>query len=62
MTAKKDDDIIDESIEIALAEDAIDRIEEYWFEKINISNEDYVYIKKVDNHLVVGKAEIKFIE
>ena len=62
MTAKKDDDIIDESIEIALAEDAIDRIEEYWFEKINISNENYVYIKKVDNHLVVGKAEIKFIE
>ncbi len=62
MSTRREDDIIDEEIEIALAEDAIDRIEEYWFKKINISNDDYVYVKRVDNHLVVGKAEIKFIE
>ncbi|RLF38832.1 MAG: hypothetical protein DRN12_07830 [Thermoplasmata archaeon] len=62
MSAKREDDIIDEEVEVALAEDAIDRIEDYWFKKLNISHDDYVYVKKVDNHLVVGKAEIKFIE
>lgn len=62
MSTRRENDITDEEVEVALAEDAIDRIEEYWFKKINISNDDYVYIKRIDNHLVVGKAEIRFIE
>lgn len=53
---------IDDEVEIALAEDAIDRIEEYWFDKLNISRNDYIYIKKKNNHIIVGKARIEFIE
>ena len=49
-------------IEIALLADAIDRIEEYWLEQIGISDDDYLYIKKEENHLIIGKAEIEFIE
>jgi len=49
-------------IEIALLADAIDRIEEYWLEQIGISDNDYLYIKKEENHLIIGKAEIEFIE
>ena len=52
----------EEDIEIGNAEDAVDRIEEYWFNKLGISNSDYVYVKRVGNHLVVGKAEITFVE
>ena len=49
-------------IEIALATGAVDRIEEHWLKQIGISDEDYLYIKKEENHLVIGKAEIEFIE
>ena len=49
-------------IEIALVADAIDRIEEYWLDQINVSEDDYIYIKKEENHLIIGKAEIEFIE
>ena len=49
-------------IEIALMTDAVDRIEEHWLKQIGISDEDYLYIKKEENHLVIGKAEIEFIE
>jgi len=49
-------------IEIALVTDAVDRIEEHWLKQIEISDEDYLYIKKEENHLVIGKAEIEFIE
>ena len=49
-------------IEIALVTDAVDRIEEHWLEQIGVSDEDYLYIKKEENHLVIGKAEIEFIE
>jgi hypothetical protein len=49
-------------IEIALVADAIDRIEEYWLDQINVSEDDYIYIKKEENHIIIGKAEIEFIE
>ena len=54
--------IEDEEVEIGLSQDAIDRIEEYWFDKIGITDEDFVYVKKVNNHIILGKAEIEFIE
>ena len=38
-------------IEIALVTDAVDRIEEHWLKQIGISDEDYLYIKKEENHL-----------
>jgi hypothetical protein len=60
MTTRKAN--IDDEIEIALADDAIDRIEEYWFNQLGISSNDYIYIKHIDNHIVVGKAKIEFIE
>jgi hypothetical protein len=53
---------IDTEVEIALADDALDRIDEYWFDQLKISSEDYVYIKHIDNHIIVGKAKIEFIE
>jgi len=53
---------IDNEVEIALADDALDRIDEYWFDQLKISSEDYVYIKHIDNHIIVGKAKIEFIE
>ena len=53
---------IDDEIEIALADDALDRIDEYWFDQLKISSEDYAYIKRVDNHIIIGKANIEFIE
>lgn len=61
MTVRKDA-MDGNEIEIALSEEAIDRIEEYWLQQIDVSRDDYVYVKKVDNHLVIGKAEITFIE
>ncbi len=62
MAIRRENETHQEEVEIALAEDAVDRIEEYWFKRINISRDDYVYVRKVDNHLIVGKAEIRFIE
>ena len=61
MTEKKEV-LYSGDIEIALLADAIDRIEEYWLEQIGISDNDYLYIKKEENHLIIGKAEIEFIE
>lgn len=60
--AEKKEVLYSGDIEIALVSDAIDRIEEYWLEQIGISNDDYLYIKKEENHLIIGKAEIDFIE
>lgn len=53
---------LDEDVEIALAEDAIDRIEEFWFDQLNISHDDYIYIKRVNKHIILGKAKIELIE
>ena len=41
-------------IEIALVTDAVDRIEEHWLKQIGASDEDYLYIKKEENHLIIG--------
>ena len=60
--AEKKEVLYSGDIEIALLADAIDRIEEYWLEQIDISDDDYLYIKKEENHLIIGKAEIEFIE
>jgi hypothetical protein len=60
--AEKKEVLYSGDIEIALVADAIDRIEEYWLDQIDISNDDYLYIKKEENHLIIGKAEIEFIE
>ena len=60
--AEKKEVLYSGDIEIALLADAIDRIEEYWLEQIGISDNDYLYIKKEENHLIIGKAEIEFIE
>lgn len=49
-------------IEIGTSEDIIDRIEEFWFDRIGITSSDYVYVKKIGNHLLVGKADITFRE
>ena len=59
---KKKEVLYSGDIEIALLADAIDRIEEFWLEQIGISDDDYLYIKKEENHLIIGKAEIEFIE
>lgn len=60
--AEKKEVLYSGDIEIALLADAIDRIEEFWLEQIGISDDDYLYIKKEANHLIIGKAEIEFIE
>ena len=60
--AEKKEVLYSGDIEIALLADAIDRIEEFWLEQIGISDDDYLYIKKEKNHLIIGKAEIEFIE
>jgi hypothetical protein len=60
--AEKKEVLYSGDIEIALVADAIDRIEEYWLEQIGINNDDYLYIKKEENHIIIGKAEIEFIE
>jgi len=60
--AEKKEVLYSGDIEIALLADAIDRIEEFWLEQIGISDDDYLYIKKEENHLIIGKAEIEFIE
>ena len=57
--AEKKEVLYSGDIEIALLADAIDRIEEYWLEQIGISDNDYLYIKKEENHLIIGKAEIE---
>ncbi|OYT29128.1 hypothetical protein B6U98_03190 [Thermoplasmatales archaeon ex4572_165] len=54
--------IIDNEIEIGTSKDIIDRIEEHWFDELNVSSDDYIYIKKVNKHLVIGKARIELIE
>jgi len=60
--AEKKEVLYSGDIEIALVADAVDRIEEYWLKQIDISDDDYLYIKKEENHLIIGKAEIEFIE
>lgn len=54
--------IIDDEIEIGTSKDIIDRIKEHWFDELNVSSDDYIYIKKVNKHLVIGKARIELIE
>jgi len=54
--------IIDDEIEIGTSKDIIDRIEEHWFDELNIDSNDYIYIKKVNKHLMIGKARIELIE
>jgi len=56
--AEKKEVLYSGDIEIALLADAIDRIEEFWLEQIGISDDDYLYIKKKENHLIIEKAEI----
>ena len=53
---------IDDEIEIGLLKDILDRIEEYWLEELNIESNDYLYVKKVNKHLIIGKAKIDLIE
>ena len=53
---------IDDEIEIGTKNDIIDRIEEYWFDELEISKDDYLYIKKVNKHLVIGKARIELVD
>ena len=60
--ANKKEIVEDGEVEIGLSQDAIDRIEEYWFDQIGITDEDYVYVKRVKNHIILGKAKIEFIE
>jgi len=54
--------IIDDEVEIGTSKDIIDRIEEHWFDELNIDSNDYIYIKKVNKHLMIGKARIELIE
>ena len=49
-------------VEILPSVDLIDRIENYWLDKIDVEDGDYLYIKKVKNHIILGKVEINFIE
>ena len=37
--------IIDDEIEIGTSKDIIDRIKEHWFDELNVSSDDYIYIK-----------------
>ena len=53
---------IDDEIEIGLLKDILDRIEEHWLKELNIDSNDYLYVKKVNKHLIIGKAKIDFIE
>ena len=53
---------IDDEIEIGTAKDIIDRIEEFWLDELNISSDDYIYVKKVNKHIIIGKARIDLIE
>ena len=53
---------IDDEIEIGSPQDILDRIDSFWFEKLNIEKNDHVYVKKVEKHLIIGKAKIEFIE
>jgi hypothetical protein len=53
---------IDDEIEIGTTKDILERIEEYWFDELNISSNDYVYVKKVNKHLIVGKARIELVD
>jgi len=54
--------IIDDEIEIGTSKDIIDRIEEHWFDELNIRSDDYIYIKKEKKHLIIGKTRIELIE
>jgi hypothetical protein len=60
MVDKQDSSQID--IEIGTSEDIIDCIKEFRFDRIGIPSSYYVYMKKIGNHLVVGKADITFRE
>ena len=53
---------IADEIEIGSPNDMIDRLEEYWFDELGISSDDYIYIKKCDKHIIIGKARIELIE
>jgi len=53
---------IADEIEIGSPDDMIERIEEHWFDELDISSSDYVYIKKCGKHLILGKACIELIE
>jgi hypothetical protein len=53
---------IDDEVEIGSPQDILNRIEEYWFDELNIEKKDHVYVKRVDKHLIIGKAKIEFIE
>ena len=51
-----------DNVEILPSIDLMDRIENYWLDKIDVDDDDYLYIKKEKNHLVIGKVEINFID
>jgi hypothetical protein len=53
---------IDDEVEIGRPQDILDRIDEFWFEELSIGKDDHVYVRKVNKHLVIGKAKIEFIE
>ena len=59
---EKKEILFDDDVEILPSIDLVDRIENNWLDKIHVEDEDYVYVKKVKNHLVIGKVEINFIE
>jgi len=61
LVEKKEISLTDD-VEILPSIDLMDRIENYWLEKIDIDDDDYLYIKKEKNHIVIGKVEINFIE
>ena len=53
---------IDDEVEIGNSKDILDRIDEFWFEELNIEKNDHVYVKKVGKHIIIGKAKIDLIE
>lgn len=53
---------IDDEVEIGNPKDILDRIDDFWFEELNIEKNDHIYVKKVGRHLIIGKAKIELIE
>ena len=59
---EKKDILFTNDVEILSSIDLVDRLENFWLDKIDTDDDDYIYIKKEKNHIVIGKVEINFIE
>ena len=59
---EKKEILFSNDVEIIPAMEALERLESHWLEQIDVSDDDYLYIKKEKRHLIVGKVELTFIE